>query len=262
MGTANDDVHCAMARHVALALWTMPVLAALLSVPLALGVDGTTGAKIGVGAVAILVFAASFMSGGAFGFLFGLPRARLVDQMTRDGTRPSGHFLANANLARISDWVTTIIVGLTLVNLRSLVGSLGRLGANLKVPLGNAPYSAAAGIALVLVGTPAGFLLAFLWTTIRMRALLEELDEEGQEGKEVVPDLKSETLARAGSIVRSKAPGLRGAPRRLVTRTLRRWDGKLRKWGDALRKRDRAHPPVPPGKGASKHDRDNTPPAG
>jgi hypothetical protein len=73
------------------------------------------------------------MVGAALGFLFGLPRTRneaaaeesVVNAAHHAGaaSRLARAFAANDNLTKVSDWLTTIVVGLTLINLSSLQGT-------------------------------------------------------------------------------------------------------------------------------------------
>ena len=88
---------------------------------------------VGVGVTAFLLFTAAAAVGSAFGFLFGLPRARLTDQLATTGSAhpdtrtPSSHYLANSNLIKVSDWLTTIVIGLGLVNVGNAVPALRSL---------------------------------------------------------------------------------------------------------------------------------------
>ena len=61
----------------------------------------------------ILLSAATFAFGGVFGFLFGLPSySRENDNIGYE---------RNASLKEISDWLTKIIIGLTLVQLKDII---------------------------------------------------------------------------------------------------------------------------------------------
>jgi hypothetical protein len=75
--------------------------------------------------VAMLWASACFMGGFLAGFLFGVPRVT-ADTVNRpagmDGSSRNGTFAQrpNTNLEQISDWLTKIIVGLGLVELKAL----------------------------------------------------------------------------------------------------------------------------------------------
>ena len=167
------------------------------------------GAARAAGVVVILLFGAAGAVGAAAGFLFGLPRSRVVDMTTGGQTGaasnppPSTSYLTNSNLIKVSDWLTTIIIGLGLVNLRKVPAAVEQLGAALKAPLGGMPYSGTIGVCVLIGGAVAAFLLAYLWTSIRVRELLEDSERESQGG--VVPKLEGTTMDAARRILGTTA---------------------------------------------------------
>jgi hypothetical protein len=184
----------------------MVAVSALLTISTAR--DGGA-ADVGVGAAAFLLFVAAAAVGAALGFLFGLPRARLTDQLTtpdsahHESRTPSSHYLANSNLIKVSDWLTTIVIGLGLVNLGSAVPALRTLATALQAPLGGAPYAGAIGISTLIGGCIAGFVLVYVYTSIRVRQLLEDSDRQ----TEAVPHLAGLRLWEAERAM--SASGLR-----------------------------------------------------
>ena len=164
---------------------------------------------LGVGVAAFLLFMAAVAVGSAFGFLFGLPRARLTDQLAtsdaahHDTRTPGSHYLANSNLIKVSDWLTTIVIGLGLVNLGSAVPALRSLASALQAPLGGAPYAGAIGISTLIGGCIGGFVLVYLYTSTRVRQLLEDSDRQ----TETVPHLAGLRLSEAERAM--SASGLR-----------------------------------------------------
>src|SRR3954451_11401420 len=153
---------------------------------------------IGAGVTMFLLFTASAAIGAALGFLFGLPRARFTDELSAAAgstgatggppaapLHPSAHYLANSNLIKVSDWLTTIVIGLGLVNLGSAVPALRTLATALQAPLGGAPYAGAIGISTLIGGCIGGFVLVYLYTSTRVRQLLEDSDRQ----TEAVPHL-------------------------------------------------------------------------
>ncbi len=163
------------------------------------GMDGR-----GAGLSAFVVFAAAAAVGSGTGFLFGLPRARFVEEEVKrsagqvgdqsdNPTQGTGtalprnvHYLTNSNLIKVSDWLTTIIVGVTLVNLGKVGTFLTDLQQRLIEPLGGTTYSGTIGISLVIVGALTGAMLSYMWTTLRLRELLEkseaDLNGDGKTG--------------------------------------------------------------------------------
>ena len=75
---------------------------------------------------AVMVSAASCFAGGLLGFLFGIPRAMTSYAKENSGVQRQ-RLIANTNLEDISDWLTKIIVGATLVQLGSLPRRFGQL---------------------------------------------------------------------------------------------------------------------------------------
>ena len=166
-------------------------------------------ADVGVGVAAFLLFVAAAAVGSALGFLFGLPRARLTDQLAttdaahRESHAVSSHYLANSNLIKVSDWLTTIVIGLGLVNLGSAVPGLRTLATALQAPLGGAPYAGVIGICTLIGGCIGGFVLVYVYTSIRVRQLLEDSDRQ----TEAVPHLAGLRLWEAERAM--SASGLR-----------------------------------------------------
>ena len=154
----------------------------------------------GAGVTIFLLFVASAAVGASLGFLFGLPRARVADLGTSDSptaeppTRVATFYLTNSNLIKVSDWLTTIVIGLGLVNLGKVVPGLQSLGRALHEPLGATAYSGVVGISVLIVGVLASFVLTYLWTSIRVRELLEEAERQSQQ---TVPELRNQTLGEA-----------------------------------------------------------------
>jgi hypothetical protein len=187
------------------------ILAAVLVSVLLMFSTGTgTWAKgIGVGVTLFLLCNAAACVGAALGFLFGLPRSRFTDELA--GTPNTGaaapapkpastHYLGNSNLIKVSDWLTTIVIGLGLVNLANLVPALRSLASALQDPLGGAPYSGAVGVSACISGLIGGFLVVYLFTVVRVRQLLEESEAQNEE----VPTLESLQLPGAQAVMSSK----------------------------------------------------------
>ena len=82
----------------------------------------------------------------SLGFIFGIPRtlgrarSAPVATVSEQGGRPAAesHALlaANTNLEHISDWLTTLLVGATLVQVRNIAEWISGLGKNLNLTTG------------------------------------------------------------------------------------------------------------------------------
>jgi hypothetical protein len=178
-------------------------------------------AAFGVGALILL---ASASVGAGFGFLFALPRILAKDDASKD-VSPSADGQAaqtlrkrllgsNTNLERVSDWLTTMIVGVGLTQLASVDGALYRFRMFLHdtakvfpdVHGGNAGVLPAVGPMVLVFGLVLGFLFVYLYTRIIISTLLNKVEEE----------LQSETLtgkaAVAVKILANTVPGIAENP--------------------------------------------------
>jgi hypothetical protein len=149
---------------------------------------------LSVFATSLIVMCASAVAGAVLGFLFGIPRARRVEE----GATSSGAPLAetstvnrseaerkpatrpNSNLDDISDWLTKILVGVGLTQLGAIGGALGNLSRGLGPSLGGAESSTAFALALVVTFTATGFLVGYLWTRFYLPELLERAESSVQ----------------------------------------------------------------------------------
>src|SRR5258705_1803102 len=72
----------------------------------------------------LMVAGASLAGGAALGFLFGLPRSqkfRYIKREDFDATTREHGYSDNTNLEEVSDWLTKIIVGLSLIKLNVIL---------------------------------------------------------------------------------------------------------------------------------------------
>ncbi|WP_117193628.1 hypothetical protein [Rhizobium terrae] len=130
---------------------------------------------------------AALMFGALVGFLFGIPR-RLqregVTAVAQDGQRPI--YEGNTNLEQISDWLTKLIVGVTLVEFTSIAEELGSFGKYVNNATARGGDDAFA-VGIIIFFFIAGFLFGYLWTRLYLgRALsdaevFEKLEQKAQE---------------------------------------------------------------------------------
>jgi hypothetical protein len=93
------------------------------------------GGLMAFGAAAI-VSAASYLSGALIGFLFGIPRALSSDAGIRSREQDN-RLITNTNLEQVSDWLTKIIVGVTLVQLGNVTRRFGELATSVSSIFGS-----------------------------------------------------------------------------------------------------------------------------
>jgi hypothetical protein len=118
------------------------------------------------GVLALLALA-TCVSGAVLGFLFGVPRLRTGSSASPGSAADSSAFVPNTNLEQISDWLTKIIVGATLVQLRPLVDGFASATAAIGAQLGVAGAAIASGAIMVLFFS-GGFLWGYLWCSLKV----------------------------------------------------------------------------------------------
>lgn len=109
------------------------------------------------------------------GLIFGLPQAR-----ADFSPEASERYKPNSNLEQISDWLTKLLVGAGLVELKDISSHLRSAGAYLGDGLAVSNPGAYA-VSAVVYGAGAGFGFSYLWTRLRMRLLLEISDKDAAE---------------------------------------------------------------------------------
>ena len=113
-----------------------------------------------------LVASAAWLSGGVLGFLFGVPRLRAATPQGSTAPANAG-FAPNTNLEQISDWLTKIIVGATLVQLRPLADDFNTLAIALGAQVGTGGAAAVSG-AIMITYFAGGFMWGYLWCSLRV----------------------------------------------------------------------------------------------
>lgn len=117
-------------------------------------------------ACALLIGLAAALVGALLGFVFGVPKtvARAA-KAPGDGATP---YEGNTNLEEISDWLTKILVGAGLVELKSVPGALDTFGAKFVSNGSLGSFGWVAGPSVAISYSVCGFLLAYLWARIYM----------------------------------------------------------------------------------------------
>src|SRR5437868_11967256 len=116
--------------------------------------------------VDLLVGGAAAAVGALLGFVFGIPRslepasraaAAVVAANAGDPAASRAAMGVNTNLERISDWLTTLLVGATLVQIKPIIEWIGELGGKFFKPGTTSPNDAIVPVIIVLF-----FCLSFL----------------------------------------------------------------------------------------------------
>ena len=180
------------------------IVAAVASAGFALGVSSGDGEFLTVSATAFLLANTAGLIGGFFGLLFGMPRE---SEDRAEGAASRARYSFNSNLLKVSDWMTTIIVGLSLVSLGSIPGAVSNFSNWISPALGDDRSSGAFGVFIAGASFATVFLLMYIWTTVPLRSHLENdaFDTEqqwasmvGQITENKDPDEISESLKTLG----------------------------------------------------------------
>lgn len=122
--------------------------------------------------VGIMVAGAALVLGGLIGFLFGIPRTMQghegAGNGASDGTggSPSARYGANTNLERVSDWLTTLLVAVTIIQLHSIWGGVVATSQELAGGFGAGPGAPPMALGTLLYFASTGFMFGFLWTRL------------------------------------------------------------------------------------------------
>jgi hypothetical protein len=128
---------------------------------------------------------ACLASGGAVGFLFGIPKILQgggpVNNGT-DGTSPDTAVFyrqqVNTNLEEISDWLTKIIVGLGLIQLGNIPSALSAAASQLAGSMTTPPNNQAFALALIVYFLVVGFLFGYLSTRLFLAGAFSRADRD------------------------------------------------------------------------------------
>ena len=197
----RGDLSAAREKDTGNMLWGITVLAvAALGAVIAYGYQYSFRGAL----LAFLCAVLGYAIGGVVGFLFGFPRysdaaavqtvedlkAALASSSSADkaesgrGHSPIRH---STNLERITDWLMTMIIGATVINLKNLAEWLSERFKSLGDSIistgvasghGSSADSIAAGALLVLPFMVAGFLCMYLWARRYLPRAWREADDD------------------------------------------------------------------------------------
>ncbi|MHA3061605.1 hypothetical protein ACX1N5_11810 [Acinetobacter sp. ANC 4636] len=142
-----------------------------------------------IASIGILLSGASAFIGGVLGFLFGIPRTleqeeeksntKLNSISTEAGTStPHIGYRVNTNLEEISDWLTKIIVGVSLTQISAIHSNFMSLITFIDSGLGSQTHGKVFAAALLLYSAVLGFLFGYLWTRLFLAGALRKADQD------------------------------------------------------------------------------------
>ena len=126
-------------------------------------------------ASSVLLALASGSIGGLIGFLFGVPRT--LQGNTTDDTAEAYRQKVNTNLEQISDWLTKILVGASLVEFNAILGKLSSIGTDYQQYLGNSQLLV---IAIIINYSVWGFFCGYIFTRMFLAGAFAIADQEAE----------------------------------------------------------------------------------
>ena len=191
----------------ALLMLGFAMLVGLLTVVVYAAHTGGTSRYLSIVGTGVLLAGASAFGGGTLGFLFGIPRTnqQREDSQSVEATPPGSEketsgsgirYSVNTNLEQISDWLTKILVGVTLTQITEIRAGLGTLTRFAAKGLGPPEQAQVFALALLLYFSALGFFFGYLWTRLFLTKALIEAE------RDVISSL-SRKVQKASEIVES-----------------------------------------------------------
>lgn len=135
----------------------------------------SSGKFIASGLSSLFLGASALFVGTILGFIFAIPRSHQgnnsqvigsnLNSSDNNAVETQIRYMENTNLEQISDWLTKIIVGVTLIEFQTLGESLSDISTDFG-PLFHDQYGAAVAGAVIVFFVTGGFLTTYLWTRI------------------------------------------------------------------------------------------------
>lgn len=128
----------------------------------------------------LLVAAAAIGVGALVGFLFGMPRAPNASaDDDSSGSEGQVRYRPSNNLEQVSDWLTKLLIGVGLVEVRQLGSVLNRIGVAVDQSLsGSVAGTNVITQVVIVIFVLLGFICSFLWTRIYYARLQTLADSE------------------------------------------------------------------------------------
>ncbi|MDD4158481.1 MAG: hypothetical protein PHH64_03630 [Proteiniphilum sp.] len=131
-------------------------------------------------ALLLIISLASLLVGAVLGFLFGIPRLNKKYDPREEYDRNT-KYRPNTNLEEISDWLTKIIIGVTLTQLTKIPVYLQDMADRLLTDRAcmsmNCDLAKPSLIALLIYFTIAGFITGYIYTRLHLPNLLSLMEE-------------------------------------------------------------------------------------
>ncbi|MDH6136312.1 hypothetical protein P3T37_005732 [Kitasatospora sp. MAA4] len=170
----------------------------------------------------LMISCATVVTGGALGFLFGIPqlvgKGSSAATGSGSGGGSGGEYSPNTNLEQVSDWLTKILLGVGLTQLGSIWQHFHQLARALAPALGGRADSQPFAASLVLYFVVLGFLGGWLLTRLLLAGALTQADgnalalfsqaqQQQREGDTVgAEDSRVQAMGHLGQLTPTAAP--------------------------------------------------------
>jgi hypothetical protein len=145
----------------------------------AVGSTSDLGAFATMFASALVFALASAAVGTLVGFIFGVPRTLAAEHQAASrnaGVSEGSDISANTNLEQVSDWLTKVLIGATLVQLSNIPSAAASLFSAMAPALGGQSNSAAFAGGIVIYFSILGFGAGWLNTRLFLGRAMREAD--------------------------------------------------------------------------------------
>jgi len=125
----------------------------------------------------MLIGGGATIGGFVVGFIFGIPKTPEPVSPETTAERPAAAQrpqLVNTNLEQVSDWLTKIIVGLSLVEFKPIIGKISQLATYLGNGMGWSVGGPEYATAIIAYFSPLGFFFGWVITRTYIAEWLEE----------------------------------------------------------------------------------------
>ena len=170
-------------------------------------------------AAGLILSGSSLVLGLLIGFLFAIPKTTKesqADMSTNQSPRKSqASYIPNSNLEDISDWLTKMIIGVGLIQLKEIPGYISTISAYWERSVGY-NFQSAYVSAVIVFFVLGGFLIGYLWTRLALiqdfidqdpRRIIEELGKIAR-SIDTPDEIRKEATRQIAEVIKSPSSGL------------------------------------------------------
>lgn len=164
----------------------------------------------------LAVIGAYFLTGCAIGFIFAIPKGAqgalpatpqtngVADAGKPGDAKPQGDFKENTSLEEISDWLTKIIVGVSLTQFQGIENMVQSAATKIAGALNNPQAKefdfTVFSYSLIIFYALLGLMIGYLWTRIDFRKILQQNKREIEEMSKALEITKEKVITVQNSL--------------------------------------------------------------